>query len=130
MDTHAQVQTCADCRRRVLAAALIATPAPGQAVPTVSPFQTKLNGTLAPRTVSTNLAFTAPAGKTLVIECISGECFVLPGQSCVFSVFTEVNGARSGTPLTVATKNVGYLAEMPCGGQAGRSCCMPMGARS
>jgi hypothetical protein len=95
---------------RLLTLALIpilANPVPGQAAPTVSPFQIVLNGSMPPGTEGLNLTFTAPAGKTLVIEYASGECFVPSGQSCVLSVLTEVNGAKTGTPFNLDTDNVG-----------------------
>ena len=91
----------------LLAAALVTNPLPGHAAPTVSPFQIELNGTMGPGTEGLNLTFTAPAGKTLVIEYVSGNCFVPSGQSCALSVLTEVNGAKTGTPFNLDTDNVG-----------------------
>jgi len=57
----------------------------------VDPFQTSLNGSIGPGTEGLNLSFTVPAGKTLVIEYVSGNCFVPAGQTCVLSLLTEVN---------------------------------------
>ena len=91
----------------LLTAALIASPMPSQAAPTVTPFQIVLNGTMSPGTEGLNLTFTAPAGKTLVIEYVSGNCFVPSGQSCVLSILTEVGAAKTGTPFNLDTDNVG-----------------------
>jgi hypothetical protein len=90
----------------LLTAALVTSPLPGHAAPT-APFQIELNGTMGPGTEGLNLTFTAPTGKTLVIEYVSGDCFVPSGQSCVLSILTEVNGARTGTPFNLDTDNVG-----------------------
>ena len=91
----------------LLTAALITHPVASQAASTVSPFQIVLNGTMDPGTEGLNLTFTAPAGKTLVIEYVSGECYVPSGQSCVLSVLTEANSAQTGTPFNLGTSNVG-----------------------
>jgi hypothetical protein len=91
----------------LLTAALVASPVPSPAAPTITPFQIELSGSMPPGTVGLNLTFTAPSGKTLVIEYGSGDCFVPSGQSCVLSVFTEVNGAKNATSFNLDTDNVG-----------------------
>jgi hypothetical protein len=73
----------------------------------IDPFQTSLNGSMPPGTEGLNLSFTVPAGKTLVIEYVSGNCFVPAGQTCVLSLLTEVNGATTGTQFNVQTDGVG-----------------------
>ena len=95
---------------RVLALALIVATANAvraDAASGVDPFETSLNGLMAPGTEGLNLSFTVPAGKTLVIEYVSGNCFVPAGQTCVLSLLTEVNGATTGTQFNVQTDNVG-----------------------
>ena len=95
---------------RVLALALIvamATAVRADAASGVDPFETSLNASMAPGTEGLNLSFTVPAGKTLVIEYVSGNCFVPAGQTCVLSLLTEVNGATTGTQFNVQTDNVG-----------------------
>ena len=95
---------------RVLALALIvamATAVRADAASGVDPFETSLNASMAPGTEGLNLSFTVPAGKTLVIEYVSGNCFVPAGQTCVLSLLTEVNGATTGTQFNMQTDNVG-----------------------
>jgi len=43
---------------------------------------------MPPRTEGLNLSFTVPAGKTLVIEYVSGNCFAPAGQARVLSLIT------------------------------------------
>ena len=62
---------------------------------------------MPPGTEGLNLSFTVPAGKTLVIEYVSGNWFVPAGQTCVLSLLTEVNGATTGTQFNVPTAGVG-----------------------
>jgi hypothetical protein len=78
----------------------------GEAAP-INPFQIVLKGSMAPGTEGLNLSFTVPAGKTLVIEYVSGDCFVPSGQACILSVLTEVNGATTGTPFNLETNGLG-----------------------
>ena len=95
---------------RVLALALIvamATAVRADAASGVDPFETSLSASMAPGTEGLNLSFTVPAGKTLVIEYVSGNCFVPAGQTCVLSLLTEVNGATTGTQFNMQTDNVG-----------------------
>src|SRR3984893_9563494 len=79
----------------------------GEAAPSVNPYEIVLNGSMPPGTEGLNLSFPVPAGKTLVIEYVSGTCFVPSGQACVLSVLTEVNGATIGTPFNLETSGVG-----------------------
>ena len=62
---------------------------------------------MPPRTEGLNLSFTVPAGKTLVIEYVSGNCFVPAGQARVLSLITQVNGATTGTQFNLPTAGVG-----------------------
>ena len=72
--------------RMLILALIVATANTGRAVAAsgVDPFQTRL----PPRTEGLNLSFTVPAGKTLVIEYVSGNCFAPAGQARVLSLIT------------------------------------------
>ena len=76
--------------RMLILALIVATAITGRAAAAsgVDPFQTSLNGSMPPRTEGLNLSFTVPAGKTLVIEYVSGNCFVPAGQPRVLSLIT------------------------------------------
>jgi hypothetical protein len=77
---------------------------PAQAVPIVNvndgrqPFQTEVSITVPDTFGGENGAFTVPTGFRLVIEQISAIGFLPSGQKAVFEVFTQINGATSGTP--------------------------------
>jgi hypothetical protein len=96
----------------LLAAVLMSNPLPGRAAPTDNPFQIELFGSMSPGTVGLDLPFTVPSGKTLVIEYVSGNCFVPSGQFCVFEVLTDVfvparHGAKISATFNLDTDNVG-----------------------
>jgi hypothetical protein len=95
--------------RMLILALIVATANTGRAAAAsgVDPFQTSLNGSMPTGTEGLNLSFTVPAGKTLVIEYVSGNCFV-PAVRRVFSrSFTEVNGATTGAQFNLPTAGVG-----------------------
>jgi hypothetical protein len=94
--------------RMLILAVIVAMANTGRAAAAsgVDPFQS-LNGSMAPGTEGLNLSFTVPAGKTLVIEYVSGNCFVPAGQTCVLFLLTEVNGATTVTQFNVPTAGVG-----------------------
>jgi hypothetical protein len=89
-----------------LAASLVG--AVGAAADTsITPFQVVRTGSMAAGTEGLNLAFTVPKGKTLVVEYVSGTCFVPSGQSCVMSILTQIGGAVTGTPFNLQTLTAG-----------------------
>ena len=76
--------------RMLILALIVATTDTGRAAAAsgVDQFQTNLNGAMPPGTEGLNLSFTVPAGKTLVIEYVSGNCFAPAGQARVLSLIT------------------------------------------
>lgn len=75
--------------------------------PARQPFQAAVEGTMGAGTEGINLFVTVPTGKRLVIEYVSGTCFVPGGQKCIFSVGTIVNNAATSTFHNLQTEVVG-----------------------
>jgi hypothetical protein len=68
-------------------------------------FQFSQGGTMPTGTEGLNVSFTVPAGKQLVIEYVAGNCFVPAGQTCVFSIFTDLGGVTR--QFNIETEGVG-----------------------
>jgi hypothetical protein len=75
--------------------------------PARQPFQAAVEITMPDGTEGQNGFVTVPAKKRLVIEYASGEAFVPTGQKAVFSVFTTIGGAPTGTQHYLHTDAMG-----------------------
>jgi hypothetical protein len=118
--------------RMLILALIVATANTGRAAAAsgVDPFQTSLNDSMPTATEGLNLSFTVPAGKTLVIEYVSGNCFV-PAVRRVFSrSLPKSTAPRPGLSSTCQPPaSEPSVAEMCCGGSASRYCSTPMAVR-